>query len=89
MRVKIANNIVFAGGGTHLQDLVEEMEGRVLEKVADFDVAEIERVEVKAMIREIRPASLAWVGATVLPKTESMNDMWISRLRWIGELEVN
>lgn len=41
------------------------------------------------MIREIRPASLAWVGATVLPKTESMNDMWISRLRWLGELEVN
>ena len=40
------------------------------------------------MIRDVRPISLAQVGATVLPKTESMGEMWINRERWLGDLDI-
>lgn len=30
---------------------------------------------------------MAWVGATVLPKMESIGDMWINASRWLGHLE--
>jgi actin-related protein 8 len=42
-----------------------------------MELNEIERVEVKTIIRDIRPINMAWVGATVLPKTESVGEMWI------------
>jgi len=36
---------------------------------------DVEKYEVR--IRDdIRPQNVAWVGASVLPKTESMNEMW-------------
>lgn len=53
----------------------------------ELDVQDMEKIEVKTMIRDVRPISLAWVGATVLPKTESMGELWISRERWLGDLD--
>lgn len=59
-------------------DLVEEVEGLLIDKFQEWDIQEVERVEVKTIIRDTRPIYMQWVGATVLPKTESMNEMWIS-----------
>lgn len=52
-----------------------------------MELNEIERVEVKTVIRDVRPINITWVGATVLPKTESVSEMWISAARWLGNLE--
>ena len=60
------------------------MELTIPSALLSYDLTEVDKVEVKAMVREIRPASLSWVGATVLPKTDSMGEMWISRERWLG-----
>lgn len=87
MRSKVGQNIVLAGGGSHLQDLVEDLEAKVAVALKELDVQDVDKVEVKTMIRDVRPISLAWVGATVLPKTESMGELWISRERWLGDLE--
>lgn len=40
-----------------------------------MELNEIERVEI---IRDVRPIYIAWVGATVLPKTESVSELWIT-----------
>ncbi|KAM3130902.1 hypothetical protein pb186bvf_017014 [Paramecium bursaria] len=87
MRQKLANNILFVGGGTQLQDLVDEIEGLLIERFQLFEMNEIERVEVKNIIRDVKPINIAWIGATVLPKTESITEMWISKSRWLGDFE--
>jgi len=44
------------GGGSHLGDLAEVLESRLLARVAELDLNEIERFEVKVLVREeIRP----------------------------------
>jgi actin-related protein 8 len=54
----------------------------------ELDLPEIERFEVKIIVREdVRPIGLSWTGASVLPKTESMAEMWISRNKWLGDHE--
>ena len=32
------------------------------------------------------PSNFSWVGATVLPRLDSMKDMWITHNRWVGGL---
>ncbi|CAD8176546.1 unnamed protein product [Paramecium pentaurelia] len=87
IRQKLANNILFTGGGAHLIDLVDEVEALLIEKFQVMELNEIERVEVKTIIRDVRPINMAWVGATVLPKTESVSELWITAARWLGNLE--
>lgn len=46
----------------------------------------MDRVEVIDCLvtREILPAYLSWYGATVIPRIDSINDLWITRNRWIA-----
>lgn len=86
LRPKLASNVILIGGGAHLIDLQEELEARILKRSTDFELEE--KFEVKPFMREdLRPQNVSWLGASVLPKTESVNEMWITRLRWVGELE--
>ena len=86
--MKIAQNIVLIGGGSHLNDLAETLEKRLPARATEMDLPEIDRFDVKVIVREdIRPQWLSWTGASVLPKTESMGEMWISRQKWLGEFE--
>lgn len=87
LRPKLASNILLIGGGAHLVDLQEELEARIIKRTAEFELEE--KFEVKSFMREdLRPQNVSWLGASVLPKTESVNEMWITRLRWVGDLEV-
>ena len=67
--------------------MVDEIEGLLIERFQLFEMNEIERVEVKNIIRDVKPINIAWIGATVLPKTESITEMWISKARWLGDFE--
>lgn len=59
-------------------DLVDEVENLLIDRFQEWEIQEVERVEVKTIIRETRPINMQWVGATVLPKTDCMSEMWIS-----------
>lgn len=37
--------------------------------------------------KDVLPANLSWVGATVIPRLESIKDLWINRNRWLGLLD--
>ncbi len=37
--------------------------------------------------REISPVHVAWLGGTVIPKLDMLNDLWIERGKFIGELQ--
>jgi actin-related protein 8 len=67
---------------------IEELEDRLIEKISQYD-PNIERVEViDCLSRDILPMNLSWVGATVIPRLESMKDMWIMRERYIGNYDI-
>ena len=34
--------------------------------------------------REMQPSYLSWIGGTVIPRLESIKDLWITKNRWLG-----
>lgn len=65
--------------------MVEELEDKLIEKISQFDY-NIERVEVIDSLakKDIMPSYLTWIGATVIPRLDSIKDLWINQNRWIG-----
>lgn len=69
-----------------MSQFIEELEDRVIESINTY-CPNIERVEViDPITRDILPIYISWVGATVIPRLESMKDMWITKNRWVGGL---
>ena len=66
---------------------IETLEDRLIQVAEKFDSA-IERVEVIDYEgkRDVRPLFLQWIGASVLPKLESMKDLWITKERWLNDI---
>ena len=83
-RKKMANSVLIVGGGCQIYNFVDEMEDRLIEKFADYD-SNIDRVEVlESSNRDIPPWATVWIGGTVLPRLDSMKDLWITKTRWLG-----
>ena len=83
-RKKMANSILLVGGAAHLTGMVEVLEDRLIERRNLYDTT-IERVEIVDIItREILPSQASWLGGSVLPKLDSLRDLWIERTRFIG-----
>lgn len=38
------------------------------------------------MLREIAPIHASWLGGTVIPKLDSLRDLWIEKGKFLGEL---
>lgn len=36
------------------------------------------------MLREIAPIHASWLGGTVIPKLDSLRDLWIERGKFLG-----
>jgi len=83
----MANCVLVCGGGAHVYNVVEEFEDRLIDTIQYYD-NNIDRVEViNTFTKELPPASLSWIGATIIQRLESMKELWISRKRWVTEPE--
>jgi actin-related protein len=86
-RKKAANSIVITGGFARTPYFVEELEDRLIERIAKFD-PNIDRVEViDHSKREFDNAEITWVGASIIPKLDCMRDGFVSRNRWLGKVD--
>jgi actin-related protein 8 len=86
-RKKAANSIVITGGFARTPFFVEELEDRLIERIAKFD-PNIDRVEVVDHSgREFDNAELTWVGASIVPKLDCMRDGFVTRNRWLGRVD--
>jgi hypothetical protein len=58
-----------------------KLNGR-LEGITGFD----ERAEIATdlMLREIAPIHASWLGGTVIPKLDSLRDLWIEKGKFLG-----
>ncbi|EGR28054.1 hypothetical protein IMG5_184190 [Ichthyophthirius multifiliis] len=85
LRKKLANHIFIIGGGNSMQNMAEQLEDKLIERIAYFD-PNIERVEVidALLKKEINLCNLSWIGGTVIPRLDSMKDQWIKQNRWLG-----
>ena len=83
VRKKIANSILLVGGGAKFKNFVDILEDRLIEKLTVID-NDIDRVEVHNFTD---PKTVTWIGGSIIPKLESAKDMFISRERWLGEIE--
>lgn len=87
LRRKIANSILIIGGGCEVIQTVDEIEDRLIDTFSIYDPT-IERVEVfNPITRDIRPHAASWVGGTVIQRLESMKELWITRARWLGDVD--
>ena len=87
LRKKMANFILISGGGSQVLNTVEEFEDRLINTFSLYD-SNIERVEViNPLNREVPPFAVSWVGGTVIQRLDSMKELWISRARWLGDIE--
>lgn len=82
IRKKIANCILLVGGGAKFRNFIDLLEDKLIEKLTIID-NEIERIEVL----NIEPKTVTWIGGSIIPKLDSAKDMFISRERWLGEIE--
>lgn len=86
-RKKAANCVVISGGFARSPFLVEELEDRLIERIAKFD-ANIDRVEVvNHAHRDCDVAEMVWTGGAVLPKLDCMRDSFVSKNRWLGRVD--
>jgi len=87
LRKKIANCILICGGGCQTIQTVDEIEDRLIETFSLYDPS-IDRVEViNPLNREVPPFAASWVGGTVIQRLDSMKELWITRAKWLGEVE--
>lgn len=76
-RKKMANSILLVGGAAHSTGMVEVLEDRLIERINFYDNT-IERVEIVDLVtRDIPPIQASWLGGSVLPKLDSLRDLWI------------
>jgi len=80
----MANNVIIIGGGSKMDKFIDELEDRLISYINVYCRA-IERVEVMdPQLKEIDPINMSFVGATVIPKLDTIKELWISRNRWSG-----
>jgi len=87
VRKKMANFILISGGGCQVLNTVEEFEDRLINTFSLYDT-NIDRVEViNPISRDVPQNAVSWVGGTVIQRLDSMKELWISRAKWLGDVE--
>lgn len=60
------------------------MRGHRLQAIATPLVPNMEKVQIIPLPKDVDPRVLAWKGAAVLGKMDSVSDLWITALDWVG-----
>lgn len=79
-RRRYYSNILIVGGGGHLQKLNEEIIAKLNARLGfESEETHPEKVDMASdlFLREIQPIHAAWLGGTVIPKLDSLRDLWI------------
>lgn len=79
-RRRYYSNILVVGGGGQLQKLNEEIINKLNTRLSfEAEETHLEKVDMASdlMLREIQPIHAAWLGGTVIPKLDSLRDLWI------------
>jgi actin-related protein len=80
-RNKAANNIILTGGLAETPHFLETLEDKLIERIGKYD-PNIDRVEIHNFgSRKIDTKTISWLGGTVIPKLDCMEDGFISRER--------
>jgi hypothetical protein len=85
LRKRLANAILLVGGGVKFKGMIDFLEDRLIDKLTTLD-NEIDRVEI-IHYPTVDSKTITWIGGSILPKLESSKDLWITRERWLSELE--
>lgn len=86
LRKKFANSIILTGGVTKTQGFIGYLEEKLISKLCEHD-SQMERVEV-INLPTFDGKTLTWIGASVLPKLETTKELWISRDKWIFDINL-
>jgi actin-related protein len=87
-RKKFLGSILLVGGGGYLPQLGEETIRRVSKLFEKVELGgEKADQSTDLLLREIAPMHASWLGGTVLPKLDSLRDLWIEKGRYLGEMK--
>lgn len=85
LRKRLANAILLVGGSVKFKGMIDYLEDRLIDKLTVLD-NEIDRVEI-INFPHVDSKTLTWIGGTIIPKLDSSKDMWISRDRWVIDID--
>ena len=83
-RKKFMGNILIIGGGAHMVKLSEEILMRINKKLDLNSMEDRAEVAIDLVMREIAPIHASWLGGTVIPKLDSLRDLWIEKGKFLG-----
>lgn len=79
-------NLLIIGGGAHLPKLPEETIARINKKLDINNLEDKVESATDLLMREIAPIHASWLGGTVIPKLDSLRDLWIEKGKFLGEM---
>lgn len=90
IRRKFTTSVLIIGGGAHMPKLSEEIMIKLNAKFEGLSGMD-ERAEMATdlPLREIAPIHASWLGGTVIPKLDSLRDLWIERGKFLGCLALD
>ena len=86
LRKKLANSIMLVGGLSSIPNAIEFLEAKIVARLCLMD-PEIEEVEILNCYNNVDMKTMSWIGATILPKLETSKEFWISREKWVGNVD--
>jgi len=86
IRKKFMTNILIIGGGAHMPKLSEEIIIKLNKRLDINGLEDKAEIATDLPLREIAPIYASWLGGTVIPKLDSLRDLWIERGKFLGEL---
>ena len=70
-------NILIIGGGSHISKLSEEIILKLNKKLDINGLEDKAETALDLSLRDIAPIYASWLGGTVIPKLDSLRDLWI------------
>ncbi|KAJ7782036.1 hypothetical protein DFH07DRAFT_792382 [Mycena maculata] len=78
---KYLQAVLVIGGSANIPGMTHGVESR-LQAIATPLVADMERVQIIPPPKEVDPTVLAWKGAAVLGKMDSVSELWVTQSDW-------
>ncbi|KAG6329925.1 hypothetical protein ID866_9164, partial [Astraeus odoratus] len=78
---KYLQAVLVIGGSAHIPGIAHALESR-LQAIATPLVPSMEKVQIIPSPKDVDPRVLAWKGAAVLGKMDSVTDLWLTQADW-------
>lgn len=78
---KYLQAVLVVGGSAHIPGMAHALESR-LQAIATPLVPNMEKVQIIPPPKDVDPKVLAWKGAAVLAKMDSVADLWLTCIDW-------